>query len=98
LQCANFRDELEALAAAATGAPGSERVPGIVALHHAFTDHNYAYLITDFYSGGDMLSLVSKLDQFPEEMARFYLAELLLAINEVHRLGFVHRYASAVRH
>lgn len=29
----------------------------------------------------------------PAEMARFYLAEIVMAIDSVHRLGYVHRWA-----
>ena len=47
----------------------------------------------DYYVGGDLLTLLSKFgDRIPEEMAQFYLAEMILAIDSVHRLGYVHRY------
>ena len=46
----------------------------------------------DYYPAGDLLSLLSKYaDDFSEEMARFYLAEMILAIDSVHQLGYVHR-------
>lgn len=39
-----------------------------------------------------MLTMLSKFDdQIPEDIARFYLAELVLAINSLHELGYVHR-------
>jgi Rho-associated protein kinase 1 len=31
-------------------------------------------------------------DRFPEDMARFYTAEMVLALQALHTLGFVHRY------
>jgi serine/threonine-protein kinase MRCK len=47
----------------------------------------------DYYVGGDLLTLLSKFeDRLPEDMARFYVAEMVLAIDSVHRLGYVHRY------
>lgn len=47
----------------------------------------------DYYSGGDLLTLLSKFeDRLPEEMAKFYLAEMILAINSVHEMEYVHRY------
>ncbi|XP_056408509.1 serine/threonine-protein kinase MRCK alpha-like [Hyla sarda] len=50
------------------------------------------YLVMDYYVGGDLLTLLSKFeDRLPEEMARFYLAEMVLAINSVHQLNYVHR-------
>ncbi len=45
-----------------------------------------------FYNGGDMLTMLSKFDdQIPEDISRFYLAELVLAIHSLHELGYVHR-------
>lgn len=37
------------------------------------------------------MTLLSKFDRLPEEMARFYLAETVLAIDSLHKLGYVHR-------
>lgn len=50
------------------------------------------YLVMDYYVGGDLLTLLSKFeDRLPEEMAKFYLAEMVLAIDSVHQLHYVHR-------
>lgn len=46
----------------------------------------------DYYCGGDLLTLLSKFeDRLPEEMARFYIAEMVLAIDSIHKLRYVHR-------
>ncbi|XP_076404190.1 serine/threonine-protein kinase MRCK alpha isoform X18 [Peromyscus maniculatus bairdii] len=46
----------------------------------------------DYYVGGDLLTLLSKFeDRLPEDMARFYLAEMVIAIDSVHQLHYVHR-------
>ncbi|XP_060101726.1 serine/threonine-protein kinase MRCK alpha isoform X7 [Heteronotia binoei] len=64
----------------------------ITTLHYAFQDENYLYLVMDYYVGGDLLTLLSKFeDRLPEEMARFYLAEMVIAIDSVHQLHYVHR-------
>ncbi|KAG7461121.1 hypothetical protein MATL_G00206600 [Megalops atlanticus] len=64
----------------------------ITTLHYAFQDDNYLYLVMDYYVGGDLLTLLSKFeDRLPEDMARFYLAEMVLAIDSVHQLHYVHR-------
>ncbi|XP_057177127.1 myotonin-protein kinase isoform X2 [Triplophysa rosa] len=64
----------------------------ITQLHYAFQDDNYLYLVMDYYVGGDLLTLLSKFgDGIPEDMAQFYLAEMVTAIDSVHRLGYVHR-------
>ncbi|VDK67278.1 unnamed protein product [Onchocerca ochengi] len=64
----------------------------ITNLHYAFQDERNLYLIMDYYVGGDLLTLLSKFEvRIPEDMARFYVAEMVLAIDSVHRLGYVHR-------
>ncbi|XP_062869822.1 myotonin-protein kinase [Trichomycterus rosablanca] len=64
----------------------------ITELHYAFQDDNYLYLAMDYYVGGDLLTLLTKFgDRIPEDMAKFYLAEMVMAIDSVHRLGYVHR-------
>lgn len=64
----------------------------ITTLHYAFQDDNNLYLVMDYYVGGDLLTLLSKFeDRLPEEMARFYLAEMVIAIDSVHQLHYVHR-------
>ncbi|KAM5237250.1 myotonin-protein kinase isoform 2-T2 [Ctenodactylus gundi] len=64
----------------------------ITQLHFAFQDDNYLYLVMEYYVGGDLLTLLSKFgERIPAEMARFYLAEIVMAIDSVHRLGYVHR-------
>ena len=46
----------------------------------------------DYYPGGDLLTLISKFDErLPESMAKFYVAEMVLAIESIHKLGYVHR-------
>ncbi|KAG5448738.1 Serine/threonine-protein kinase mrck-1 [Clonorchis sinensis] len=66
--------------------------PWIAKLHHAFQDDKFLYFLMDFYNGGDMLTMLSKFDdRIPENIARFYIAEMVLAINALHDLGYVHR-------
>ncbi|KAJ3364197.1 hypothetical protein GGF31_000581 [Allomyces arbusculus] len=63
----------------------------IVKLFYSFQDEHNLYLGLEYMPGGDLLSLLIKCDIFPEWMARFYAAEMLLAIEEAHSLGYVHR-------
>ena len=52
----------------------------------------FQYLVMDYYCGGDLLTLLSKFeDRLPEEMAKFYIAEMILAIDSIHCLRYVHR-------
>lgn len=64
----------------------------ITNLHYAFQDETNLYLVLDYYCGGDLLTLLSKFeDRLPEEMTKFYIAEMILAIDSVHNLRYVHR-------
>ncbi|XP_067132283.1 citron Rho-interacting kinase-like isoform X3 [Centruroides vittatus] len=66
--------------------------PWITKLHYAFQDRLHLYLVMEFHPGGDMLSFLDhNNDQLSEDIARFYLAELVLAIQSVHNMGYVHR-------
>lgn len=52
----------------------------------------FQYLVMDYYCGGDLLTLLSKFeDRLPEDMARFYISEMVLAIASIHKLRYVHR-------
>ncbi|XP_074192742.1 serine/threonine-protein kinase MRCK gamma isoform X3 [Rhinolophus sinicus] len=64
----------------------------VTALHYAFQDEEYLYLVMDYYAGGDLLTLLSRFeDRLPPELAQFYLAEMVLAVHSLHQLGYVHR-------
>ncbi|XP_023808628.1 serine/threonine-protein kinase MRCK beta isoform X2 [Oryzias latipes] len=64
----------------------------ITRLHYAFQDDNFLYLVMDYYVGGDLLTLLSKFeDRLPEDMARFYVAEMVLAVHSIHQQHYVHR-------
>ena len=59
-------------------------------LHNAFQDDKYLYMVMDYMPGGDLVNLMSNYD-IPEKWAQFYCAEVVLALNAIHMMGFVHR-------
>ena len=65
--------------------------PWIVDLKFSFQDQKYLYLGMEFLQGGDLLSLLMDKDILPECDAKFYAAELVLAIENVHKLNCIHR-------
>ena len=69
----------------------SANIPWIVNLIYSFQDEIYLYLVMDFLPGGDLMSLLMKKDILSEEESRFYIAELVLAIESVHNLNCIHR-------
>nr|VZI05092.1 unnamed protein product [Spirometra erinaceieuropaei] len=63
----------------------------VVKLFFSFQDSHALYLVMEYIPGGDMMSLLIKKEIFEEDLTRFYIAELILALESVHRLGFIHR-------
>ncbi|VDP78534.1 unnamed protein product [Echinostoma caproni] len=63
----------------------------VVKLFFSFQDYSALYLVMEYIPGGDMMSLLIKKGIFEEPLARFYVAELTLALESVHVMGFVHR-------
>lgn len=62
-----------------------------VELFQSFQDSEYLYFVMEFCPGGDMMSWLMKLDVFEEEIAAFYVAELVVAVQAMHACGYVHR-------
>ncbi|THH15506.1 hypothetical protein EW146_g4978 [Bondarzewia mesenterica] len=82
-QLAHVRAERDVLA--------ESNSPWVVQLYYSFQDPAYLYLIMEFLPGGDLMTMLIKYDTFSEDVTRFYMAECVLAIEAVHKLGFIHR-------
>lgn len=65
--------------------------PFIVKLRYAFQTEGKVYLILDFLRGGDLFTRLSKEIMFTEEDVKFYLAELALALDHLHKIGIIYR-------
>jgi serine/threonine kinase 38 len=65
--------------------------PWIVKLKYSFQDDYFLYLVMDFLPGGDLMNLLMKKDILTEDEARFYTAEMVLAVDSVHKLNCIHR-------
>ena len=65
--------------------------PWIVELKASFQEDDYLYLVMEYLPGGDFMNLLIKKDILSEEEARFYTAELILAIESIHKLDCIHR-------
>ncbi|KAF8894073.1 kinase-like protein [Infundibulicybe gibba] len=63
----------------------------IVRLHYSFQDRDNLYLVLEYMGGGDLLNLLIERDVFEEDFTRFYVAEMVLAIESCHKFGFIHR-------
>ena len=65
--------------------------PWIVELKASFQDYDYLYLVMEYLQGGDLMNILIKKDILTEEEARFYVAEIVLAIESIHKLDCIHR-------
>mmetsp|Transcript_25928 Transcript_25928/g.19545 ORF Transcript_25928/g.19545 Transcript_25928/m.19545 type:complete len:106 (+) Transcript_25928:230-547(+) len=65
--------------------------PFIVKLHYAFQTPTKLYYVMDFLNGGELFTHLRREGKFSEDRARFYAAEILLAINCLHEHGVIYR-------
>lgn len=65
--------------------------PWIVGLKHSFQDEDHLYLCMEYLQGGDLMTLLLKKDILNEAEARFYIAEIVLAVDSAHQLNYIHR-------
>lgn len=45
----------------------------------------------EFLAGGDLMTLLMRKDILSEEESRFYIAEVIQALESVHALNYIHR-------
>ncbi|KAJ7117386.1 putative serine/threonine protein kinase [Mycena crocata] len=65
--------------------------PFLVGLKFSFQTDADLYLVTDFKSGGELFWHLQRETRFSEERARFYIAELILALGHLHKYDIVYR-------
>ena len=69
----------------------SENSKWIVPLIASFQDVTNLYLVMEYMVGGDFLGLLFRKDILKERHARWYIAEMILCVEEAHRLRWIHR-------
>lgn len=69
----------------------SVRNPFVVRFFYSFTCRDNLYLVMEYLNGGDLYSLLRNLGCLDEDMARVYIAEVVLALEYLHTLHVVHR-------
>jgi serine/threonine protein kinase len=69
----------------------SESSRCVVPLMAAFQDSKNLYLVMEYCIGGDFLGLLIRRGTLSEDITRHYLAEMILCVEETHRLGWIHR-------
>ena len=65
--------------------------PFIVKLIYAFQDKEKLYFITEFMQGGELFFHLRRNPQYKEKSVKFYMSEILLAIDYMHKNNFIYR-------
>ncbi|KAJ8916601.1 hypothetical protein NQ315_000246 [Exocentrus adspersus] len=64
----------------------------LTSLQYSFQDNAYLFFVMEYHPGGDLLGLLYRQGgTLPESAATFYIAELVLALEALHNMGYVHR-------
>ena len=63
----------------------------ITQLSFSFIDNHFLYLIMEYCPGGDLMSYLISRDTLEEKEARFYIAEIILCVDSLHKMNCIHR-------
>ncbi|KZT61225.1 kinase-like protein [Calocera cornea HHB12733] len=67
------------------------RCPFLVNLYGTWQDPTNVYMVMEYVSGGELFTLLRKAERFPVSVARFYAAEVVLALGYLHRMDIIYR-------
>ncbi|KAJ4415168.1 cAMP-dependent protein kinase catalytic subunit [Neurospora sp. IMI 360204] len=65
--------------------------PFLITLWGTFQDAKNLYMVMDFVEGGELFSLLRKSGRFPNPVAKFYAAEVTLALEYLHSRDIIYR-------
>lgn len=65
--------------------------PFLITLWGTFQDAKNLYMVMDFVEGGELFSLLRKSQRFPNPVAKFYAAEVTLALDYLHSHNIIYR-------
>lgn len=63
----------------------------VISLITAFQDEKHLYLVMDFCIGGDFLGLLIRKNILSEQITKWYMAEMILCVEEAHKMKWIHR-------
>ncbi|CAN1238736.1 3-phosphoinositide-dependent protein kinase 2 [Linum grandiflorum] len=65
--------------------------PGVVRLYFTFQDTFSLYMALESCEGGELFDQITRKRRLSEEEARFYAAEVVDALEYIHKMGLIHR-------
>ncbi|CAG8446729.1 16482_t:CDS:2 [Acaulospora colombiana] len=65
--------------------------PFLVNLWGTFQDSANLYMVMDYVVGGELFSILRKNQRFPDQVAKFYAAEVILAFEYLHSKDIIYR-------
>jgi len=65
--------------------------PFIIKLKYAFQTKDKLYLVMDYCPGGEIFFHIQRVERFNEDAARFYAAQLVMAISHLHENNIIYR-------
>jgi protein kinase A len=67
------------------------RHPFFVTLQNTFQDSNHIFFITDYVCGGELFTCLRRYQRFPNNVAKFYAAEVIVAFDYLHSMDIIYR-------
>lgn len=61
--------------------------PFLATLYYAFQTAEKLYLVMEFVQGGELFSHLYKSENFTEDQVRFYIAEIIVALEQLHNVS-----------
>ncbi|KAJ1942212.1 serine/threonine-protein kinase dbf2, partial [Linderina pennispora] len=69
----------------------TSKSPWLVKLLYSFQDQQFLYLAMEYVPGGDVRTLLNQNGILRHHIARFYIAEMMVAVAALHSFGYFHR-------
>lgn len=65
--------------------------PFLIFLAYSFKDNSYLYMVLEFVIGGEMFTLLRNMRRFPDNLVKFYGAQVIMAFEYLHYLSIAYR-------